>query len=192
MTLSRLLAPFDCIDLIDLDVQGAELEVLAEAAPSLGQVGRLHVETHSGRIEGELPAVFPRRAEFSDGGIQLWRNDALHANDAMKAGWLGEMAQFMSALVASRHDSTRGQHRPRRGDSCDDGDLRGDDCRRGPVAGGASESLGAVEVHHRRREIAWRGLDLSRAPNAACACLDDDTFLGKRRFEPAGESEIAG
>jgi hypothetical protein len=63
VTLSRLLAPFDCIDLIDLDVQGAELEVLAEAAPSLAQVGRLHVETHSGRIEGELPAVFPRRAE---------------------------------------------------------------------------------------------------------------------------------
>jgi FkbM family methyltransferase len=94
--LSRLLRPLDRVDLIDLDIQGVELEVLAEAAPSLGRVRRIHVETHSDVIDRELPAVFERaagewrlevgiplgargstplgEADFSGGGVQLWRN----------------------------------------------------------------------------------------------------------------------
>jgi FkbM family methyltransferase len=37
VTLSELLEPLGNVDLIDIDIQGAELEVLAEAAPSLGR-----------------------------------------------------------------------------------------------------------------------------------------------------------
>ncbi len=98
VTLSELLAPFNHVDVIDLDIQGAELEVLAEAAPSLGRVRRVHVETHFDVIDEQLPAVFERaagewqqeiaiplgarrstplgEADFSGGGVQLWRNDA--------------------------------------------------------------------------------------------------------------------
>jgi FkbM family methyltransferase len=97
VTLSSLLKPLDSVDLIDLDIQGAELEVLAEAAPSLGHVRRIHVETHLDSIDEGLPAVFARaagewqpeiaiplgarratplgEADFSGGGVQLWRND---------------------------------------------------------------------------------------------------------------------
>jgi FkbM family methyltransferase len=96
--LSELLQRLDRVDLIDLDIQGAELEVLSEAAPSLGHVRRIHVETHSDLIDQDLPAVFERAlgewaleisvplgaqrstpigdADFSGGGVQFWRNDA--------------------------------------------------------------------------------------------------------------------
>jgi FkbM family methyltransferase len=98
VTLSELLRPLADVDLIDVDIQGAELEVLAEAAQSLGRVRRVHVETHTGLIDEQLPAVFERsagewtpeiaiplgarhstplgEADFSGGGVQLWRNDA--------------------------------------------------------------------------------------------------------------------
>ena len=96
--LSTLLEPLEHVDLIDLDIQGAELEVLDEAAASLGHVRRVHVETHLDVVDQELPAVFERAAgdwvseiaiplgaqhatplgdaDFSGGGVQLWRNDA--------------------------------------------------------------------------------------------------------------------
>ncbi|MFZ1992599.1 MAG: FkbM family methyltransferase, partial [Solirubrobacteraceae bacterium] len=98
ITLSSLLAPLDRVDLIDLDIQGAEVEVLAEAAPALGHVRRVHVETHSVGIDEKLPDVFEQAAgnwrqelafplgatrttergvaDFTGGGVQLWRNDA--------------------------------------------------------------------------------------------------------------------
>jgi FkbM family methyltransferase len=100
VTLSSLLKPLDHVDLIDLDIQGAELEVLAEAAPSLGHVRRIHVETHLDVIDEQLPTVLSQAAgdwvletavplgaqrptplgdaDFSGGGVQLWRNDALN------------------------------------------------------------------------------------------------------------------
>ena len=96
--LSELLRRLDRVDLIDLDIQGAELEVLAEAAPSLAHVRRIHVETHWDAIDQDLPAVFEQasgewtleiavplgarrstpigEADFSGGGVQLWRNQA--------------------------------------------------------------------------------------------------------------------
>jgi FkbM family methyltransferase len=96
--LSKLLRPLDHVDLIDLDVQGAELEVLTEAASSMGRVRRIHVETHADLIDQELPAVFEQAvgdwqlkiaiplgdkrstplgdADFSGGGVQLWQNAA--------------------------------------------------------------------------------------------------------------------
>lgn len=97
VTLSSLLKPLDRVDLIDLDIQGAELEVLTEAAPALARVRRIHVETHSEEIDEKLPEVlehargnwqqelaFPLGAtltterglaDFRGGGVQLWRND---------------------------------------------------------------------------------------------------------------------
>lgn len=96
--LGSVLARLDRVDLIDLDVQGAELEVLSEAAPWLGRVRRVHVETHTPEIDERLPGVFQRapgewRAAYAvrfggrcvnslgevdlvDAGVQVWRNDA--------------------------------------------------------------------------------------------------------------------
>jgi FkbM family methyltransferase len=57
--LSRLLDPFDRVDLIDLDVQGAELNVLQSAAEQLDQkVKRVHIGTHSVAIEAGLRTLF--------------------------------------------------------------------------------------------------------------------------------------
>ncbi len=99
VTLCSLLQPLDRVDLVDLDIQGAELEVLTEAAPLLGRVRRLYVETHSDEIDERLPEVLKGAAgrwqqevaialgarvtgplgdaDFSGGGAQLWRNDAV-------------------------------------------------------------------------------------------------------------------
>jgi FkbM family methyltransferase len=98
VTLSSLLKRLERVDLIDLDVQGAELEVLSEAASSLGHVRRIYVETHSEAIDQELPNVFEHaagqwsltaaaplgarlitplhEATFDEGGVQLWINGA--------------------------------------------------------------------------------------------------------------------
>jgi FkbM family methyltransferase len=97
VTVSSLLAPLDRVDLLDIDIQGAELEVLTEAASALGRVRRIHVETHSDEIDQGLPEVLrhaagewrqeiaiplgARRAtllgeaDFAGGGVQLWRNE---------------------------------------------------------------------------------------------------------------------
>jgi FkbM family methyltransferase len=98
VTLSSLIDPLDRVDLIDVDIQGAELEVLTEAAASLGRVRRVYVETHSEAIDEALPAIFERAegqwsltaaaplgarlvtplndASFDEGGAQLWINCA--------------------------------------------------------------------------------------------------------------------
>lgn len=98
LTLSSLLPALDCVDLVDLDIQGAELEVLTEAAPALANVRRIHVETHSAEIDERLPQMLEGAAgnwrqeiaiplgaqyttplgdaEFTEGGVQLWRNDS--------------------------------------------------------------------------------------------------------------------
>ena len=96
VTLSSLLQPLERVDVIDVDIQGAELEVLREAAAVLGRVRRIYVETHSDKIDDELPEVFDRaegewslaavaplgarmttplhEALFDAGGAQLWIN----------------------------------------------------------------------------------------------------------------------
>lgn len=57
IALSSLLRRFEHVDLIDADVQGAELEVFAEALPYLGRVDRVYVETHSETVHRELAAL---------------------------------------------------------------------------------------------------------------------------------------
>lgn len=96
VTLSSLLEPLSRVDLMDIDIQGAELEVLTEAASTLGGVRRIFVETHSEAIDEQLPLVFERAAgdwqqevsiplgahistplgdaDFTGGGAQVWRN----------------------------------------------------------------------------------------------------------------------
>src|SRR5579862_6019779 len=61
VSLNTLLAPLERIDLIDIDVQGAEFDVLNAAQEALDQkVKRLHVATHSHQIEGALCSLFGR------------------------------------------------------------------------------------------------------------------------------------
>jgi FkbM family methyltransferase len=59
VSLNALLGPLSRVDLIDLDVQGAELEVLAAAKEPLdAKVARVHIGTHSREIEAGLRALF--------------------------------------------------------------------------------------------------------------------------------------
>jgi FkbM family methyltransferase len=99
VTLTGLLGQLDHVDLIDIDIQGAELEVLDEAKAVLDRVRRIYVETHSDEIHEQLHDVLvaaagdwtpvvdiplgARRetplgeATFEDGGVQLWLNRQL-------------------------------------------------------------------------------------------------------------------
>jgi FkbM family methyltransferase len=53
--LSVLLNPYDKIDIIDFDLQGAEADAIAEALPLLtAKVRRLHIGTHGHEIEARL------------------------------------------------------------------------------------------------------------------------------------------
>jgi FkbM family methyltransferase len=59
VSLNRLLRPLSSVDLIDLDVQGAELDVLTAAREQLARkVKRVHIGTHSTEIEEGLRALF--------------------------------------------------------------------------------------------------------------------------------------
>lgn len=59
ISLNTLLQPLEQVDLIDLDVQGAELEVLESSHEQLCEkVGRVHIGTHSRNIEEGLRVLF--------------------------------------------------------------------------------------------------------------------------------------
>lgn len=59
VTLQAILARQGLVDLIDLDVQGAEFDVLFAAAEQLNrQVRRIHVGTHGAGIEDDLRFMF--------------------------------------------------------------------------------------------------------------------------------------
>jgi FkbM family methyltransferase len=97
VTLASILAPLELVDLIDLDVQGAEADVLEAAADELARkVKRVHVGTHGEDVERRLRALFARMAwelrndyaagmemetpwgaiSFQD-GVQTWINPRL-------------------------------------------------------------------------------------------------------------------
>jgi hypothetical protein len=63
-----LLRPLECVDLIDLDVQGSELDVLSAAIDEVTwKVKRLYIGTHSREIEEGLRRLLAARgwvAEF--------------------------------------------------------------------------------------------------------------------------------
>jgi FkbM family methyltransferase len=115
VSLTTLLRPLDSVDLIDMDVQGAELEILSAATEPLSQkVKRVHVETHSEQLHTSILKLFrglgwkPHflymyntadktpwgRINFQ-GGIQSWINPMLVSNVELRsistlqnsAGW---------------------------------------------------------------------------------------------------------
>lgn len=58
VTLSSILAAFGRVDLVDFDIQGAELAAIREAVgPLTRQARRLHIGTHSREIDAELPRI---------------------------------------------------------------------------------------------------------------------------------------
>jgi FkbM family methyltransferase len=95
--LNTLLAPLARVDLIDLDVQGAEYEILRPAAAEMNaKVRRVHIETHSRDVESQLRELFqdikwknkhdypcesvcetPWREMKFQGGVQSWVNPRL-------------------------------------------------------------------------------------------------------------------
>jgi FkbM family methyltransferase len=59
VTLADVIAPYPRVDLIDLDVQGAEYDVLASAIDLVNaRVRRLHIGTHAPQIERQLRELF--------------------------------------------------------------------------------------------------------------------------------------
>jgi FkbM family methyltransferase len=80
VSLATLLGPLDSVDLVDLDVQGAEFEVLAAAVELLNRkVKRVHVETHSERVHADIERLFRELA---------WKPHFLYAgNTADKTPW---------------------------------------------------------------------------------------------------------
>ena len=97
VTLADVLAPYPKVDLIDVDIQGAEYEVLASAIRLLNErVRRLHIGTHSPEIEQQLRQLFsanrwenlndypcqssattPYGTILFGDGVQTWLNPAL-------------------------------------------------------------------------------------------------------------------
>lgn len=96
-SLSTLLRDVDCVDLLDIDIQGAEAEVCVAGARTLDEkVRRIYIGTHGAAIERELRQLFlglgwskvfdfrmgrPQptpfgRVMFGD-GVQCWLNPRL-------------------------------------------------------------------------------------------------------------------
>jgi FkbM family methyltransferase len=85
--IDTLLSPYDHVNLIHCDIQGAEADVLPGAMPTLSaKVRRVVVGTHSREIEGQLRHAFGRagwsvEADHAgiDGvdGLQVWSNPGL-------------------------------------------------------------------------------------------------------------------
>jgi len=64
-TLNEILRDVDSVDLVDLDVQGAELAVLRSAIEELnGKVRRIHIGTHGCNIEQGLRELFGKHEWF--------------------------------------------------------------------------------------------------------------------------------
>ncbi len=94
VSLNTLLSPLDKVDLIDLDVEGAELQILEAAGAEVDtKVKRVHIETHSHEVEAGLRHLFtglgwvnlrdyPCQGEAEtewgrvafQGGVQSWVN----------------------------------------------------------------------------------------------------------------------
>jgi FkbM family methyltransferase len=120
VSLKTLLQPLPAVDLIDIDIQGAELEVLEAGAQELDEkVKRVHVGTHSSRNEEGLRSLFgslgwrcfrsfPSSAtvdtewgviSFQD-GVQTWLNPAFQ-------GAVDEVTVLRQKLQASRREAAR-------------------------------------------------------------------------------------
>jgi FkbM family methyltransferase len=66
--LSRILEHYPKVDLVDMDIQGSELEVIKDSIADLNKkVKSIHIGTHSNLIESELEKIFK-----SNGWENIW------------------------------------------------------------------------------------------------------------------------
>jgi len=80
VSLTTVLRPHERVDFIDVDIQGAEADVIEPAAESLdSKVRRIHIGTHTAEAESRLRALFGRLGwqciyDFPAGGASetLW------------------------------------------------------------------------------------------------------------------------
>lgn len=121
VSLDTLLQQLGVVDLIDLDVQGAEHGVLEAASERLDrQVKRVHIGTHGPQIEDDLRSLFNRLGwecihsfplgsnaatqwgtiAFQD-GVQTWANPTFSASSNSREGVLAQK------LDASRREGAR-------------------------------------------------------------------------------------
>jgi FkbM family methyltransferase len=98
ISLPTLLQPLELVDLIDMDVQGAEFDIIVTAIGVLNEkVKRIHIETHNDPLHSDILALFRKlgwkphflyagytadttpwgRINFQC-GIQSWLNPRLH------------------------------------------------------------------------------------------------------------------
>ena len=97
ITLSKILSECQYVDLLDMDIQGAELDVIARDIKVLNdKVRRIHVGTHNAIVEEGLRRIFsdngwlniwdyqfnntnetPYGSIFFQDGVQTWVNPAL-------------------------------------------------------------------------------------------------------------------
>jgi len=130
LTLKEILEPYRRIDLLDIDVQGAETDVLGAAIGVLDtRVRRVHIGTHSAQIEDSLRTLFERHGwekvndyschgrtqtpygdvQFGD-GVQTWLNPRLRPGP----GPLAEAAMDPPTEVDRKHDLQDTVRRTRR------------------------------------------------------------------------------
>jgi FkbM family methyltransferase len=121
ISLATLLNPLDLVDLIDMDVQGAELDVLAAAVEPLQKVKRVHVETHGDLLhadvlryfrslgwqphflyEGDTGDITPWGRINFQGGTQSWLNPRLHTRSELRSTPLLQNSLGRRTLAAGR------------------------------------------------------------------------------------------
>ena len=126
ITLTRILDRLELVDLIDLDVEGAELVVLRSAIEQLNhKVKRVHIGTHGPEIERSLRALFwqsgwYKRNDYAVGraeqtewgeiyfgnGVQTWINPRLLPVQptAAELNWLQWTMRTSDARYGRMHD----------------------------------------------------------------------------------------
>jgi FkbM family methyltransferase len=122
ISLRTLLLPLDFVDLIDMDIQGAELDVLAAATEPLNQkVRRVHIETHSDQLhldilrffrhlgwkphflyEGNTADITPWGKINFLGGTQSWLNPRLHSAAELRSVPTSQNSLRCRSLAAAR------------------------------------------------------------------------------------------
>jgi len=107
VTLADVIAPYPRVDLIDLDVQGAEYEVLASAIDLVNKrVRRLHIGTHSSRIEEQLRHLFTAHNwqmvnDYPGQSTSQTPYGSIHFGDGVQT-WVNPTAPIVAAAAGRR------------------------------------------------------------------------------------------
>ncbi|HET9607692.1 MAG TPA: FkbM family methyltransferase [Nitrospira sp.] len=105
ITLSRILGALGLVDLIDLDVEKAELVVLQSAIEELNQkVKRVHIGTHTPEIEQGLRALFwehgwYKRNDYGVGRTELTEWGEMHFGNGVQT-WLNPRLSAVQPISA--------------------------------------------------------------------------------------------